>query len=89
MAAIDHGNLKVALFQLNDSQDDALISHQLTGLLAGIALAVKDPRLAKKIDRILRGQWNDTHRETALTDPGALYGAGLMAEKFIEIFGED
>ena len=86
---IDYHAIRDTLARLTHSTNEDLISHMFTGLLAGIALGVKDPKLARTIDHTLRTQWEATHTATALVDPSAPYGAGLMAEKLIGEFSKD
>lgn len=69
---IDMQTLKEVLAHLNSEKNDALISHQFTGLLAGISIALQSPDLAKRIDHDLRVQWADTHEVTELYGPAEL-----------------
>lgn len=76
-------NIRKELHHLNPGLDNTLIAHLFSGLLAGVALAVKDPQFARTIDHHLRTMWTEEHKSTALIDPGAPYDPGQMAEHLI------
>ena len=80
---INHQTIKNLLAHLMTDKNDTLLSTMFTGVLAGIALAVKDPKLARTIDHNLRTQWNDTHPANAAVDPSIPYGPGLMGERLM------
>ncbi len=83
---IDYHAIKDTLARLISTNNDELIMAEFTGFLAGIALAVKEPKLSRTIDHNLRTQWEDTHKSTAPVDASMAYGPGRMAEQLIQEF---
>lgn len=78
-----HQLIKELLWQLNAADaNDAVISWQFTGFISGIALALRDRRLAQTFETALRREW------LMVSGPGGPYSPEIMADKFIEVFRE-
>jgi len=70
-----------ALYKMNSNPNNDMIAFQRSGLIAGLALATKDPDLARRLDREMRTDWivDDT-----VTGP---YGGDGMADALIKELG--
>ena len=84
---IDYHAIRDTLARLISTNNEELIMAEFTGFLAGISLAVKEPKLSRTIDHNLRTQWKETHKPlSGVVDAGSPYGPGRMAEHLIAEF---
>ncbi len=86
---ISHHRMMEVLLRVTNERNEMLLMSQLSGILAGISIAMKDPKLAREIDEGMRQEWMNDHRTTAQEDPGMPYGPGSQAEIFMNAFNPD
>ena len=84
---ISKAGMKQTVAKMLEIPDGEVVDMVLSGVLAGIALAVKDPKFARTIDHQLRTQWNTSHGPSiGGGEGGLLYGPGMMAARLTKQF---
>ena len=80
---ISKNEMKRTMAAMMEIPQGEVVDMVLAGVLAGIALAVKDPRFARTIDHQMRTQWNTSKGGP---EGSLLYGPGMMGERLIKEF---
>lgn len=70
-----HKELKEMLRRLNSAENDAVISWQFTGFVAGLCFALDERDIAREANVNLRREW------LSISGPGGPYAPEVMARK--------
>lgn len=80
-----HQELTRVLAETTKESNTYALANMITGFLAGMSLALKEPDLAALLEKDTRDQWATDHGAAASKEDQFLpYGPGQMAEHMIK-----